>query len=89
MDELVKDWNGQPCMLSTVAESQPQAAYSAFVSSFKNKLCYFMLTIPNISNLILQLETKFEIDSSQQLQVDVYAMRKNRSYYFYQLDMED
>ena len=34
-------------MLSTVAESQPQAAYSAFVTGFKNKLSYFMRTIPN------------------------------------------
>ena len=27
--DLVKDWNSQLCMLSTIAESQPQAAYSA------------------------------------------------------------
>ena len=40
VDNLVKDWNSQLCMLSTVAESQPQAAYSAFVSGFKNKLSY-------------------------------------------------
>ena len=38
VDELVKDWKSQLCMLSTVAENQPQAAYSAFVSGFKNKL---------------------------------------------------
>ena len=46
VDDLVKDWNSQLCILSTIAESQPQAAYSAFVSGFKNKLSYFMRTIP-------------------------------------------
>ena len=56
VDELVKDWNSQLCMLSTVAESQPQAAYSAFVNGFKNKLCYFIRTIPDISNLLLPIE---------------------------------
>ena len=56
VDYLVKDWNSQLCMLSTVAESQPQAAYSAFVSGFKNKLSYFMRTIPDISNLLIPIE---------------------------------
>ena len=40
-------------MLSIVAERQPQAAYTAFVSAFKNKLSYFMRTILNIRNLSL------------------------------------
>ena len=50
-------------MLSAVAESQPQAAYSAFVSGFKNKLSYFLriipdipITIPDISNLLIPVE---------------------------------
>ena len=89
VDDLVKDWNSQLHMLSTVAESEPQAAYSAFVSGFKNKLSYFMRTIPDISNLLNQLKTPFEIDLYQQLQVDVYSIRKNASYCLYQLDMED
>ena len=56
VDNIVKDWNSKLCMLSTVAESQPQAAYSAFVSGFKNKLSYFMRTIPDISNLLIPIE---------------------------------
>ena len=56
VDNLVKDLNSQLCMLSTVAESQPQAAYSAFLSGFKNRLSYFMRTIPNISNLLIPIE---------------------------------
>ena len=43
-------------MLSTVAESQPQAAYSAFASGSKNKLSYFMSTIPDINNLLIPIE---------------------------------
>ena len=56
VDDLVKDWNSQLCMLSTVTESRPQAAYSAFVSGFKNKLSYFMRTIPDISNFLIPVE---------------------------------
>ena len=56
VDDLVKDWNSQLCMLSTVAESQPQAAYSAFVSGFKSKLSNFARTIPDISNLLIPIE---------------------------------
>ena len=59
VDNLVKDWNSQLCILSTLAESQPQAAYSAFVSGFKNKLSYFMRTIPDISNLLIPIEYTF------------------------------
>ena len=43
-------------MLSTVAESQPQAAYLRFVSGFKNKLSCFMRAIPDISNLLIPIE---------------------------------
>ena len=56
VDKLVKDLNSQLFMLSTVAESQPQAAYSAFANGFKDKLSYFMRTIPDISNLSLPIE---------------------------------
>ena len=56
VDDLVKDWNSLLCILPTVAEIQSQAAYSAFVSGFKNKLSYFMRTIPDISNLLIPIE---------------------------------
>ena len=56
INDLAKDWNGQLCILSTIAESQPQAVYSAFVSGFKNKLSYFLRTIPDISNLLIPIE---------------------------------
>ena len=44
--------------MSTIAETQPQAAYLAFSSGFKSKLNYFMRTTPNIPHLLLPLEVK-------------------------------
>ena len=54
--DLIKDWDNQLTISSTIAETQPQAAYSAFVSAFKNKINYFLRTIPNIFHLLLHLE---------------------------------
>ena len=34
---LINDWNNQLALLPPIAESQPQTAYSAFVSGFKSK----------------------------------------------------
>ena len=42
--------------MSFIAESQPRAVYSAFASSFKSKLNYFMRTIPGISQFLYPLE---------------------------------
>ena len=46
----------QLILLSFIAESQPQAAYLAFVSGFKSKLNYFMRTIPGVSQFLYPLE---------------------------------
>ena len=54
--DLVKDWDSQLTILSTIAETQPQAAYLALVSGFKSKLNSFLRTIPNIRHLLLHLE---------------------------------
>ena len=54
--DLVKDWQNQLNTLSTIAETQPQAAYSAFASGFKSKLNYFLGTITNIRHLLLPIE---------------------------------
>ena len=32
IEDLIDDWNTQPKLLSTLTETQPQAAYLAFVS---------------------------------------------------------
>ena len=49
MDELVNEWITQLKLLSTVAKSEPQAAYSGFTAGFKHKLTYFIRTIPNFA----------------------------------------
>ena len=54
--DLVNDWNNQLVLLLSIAESQPQAACSAFVSGFKSKLNYFMSTISGISEFLYPLE---------------------------------
>ena len=54
--DLVKDWDNQITILSTIPETQPEAAYTAFVSGFQSKLNYFLRTIPNIRQLLLPLE---------------------------------
>ena len=56
---LVKDLENQLTILSTIAETQQQAAYLAFVSGFKSKLNYFLRTIANIRHLLLPLGNKF------------------------------
>ena len=50
---LAKDWEKQLIILSTIAETQPQAAYTAFVSGLKSQLNYFLRTISNIRHLLL------------------------------------
>ena len=56
--DLIKDWDNESTILSTNAETQPQAAYSGFSSEFKNKLNYFLGIISNIHHLLLPLERK-------------------------------
>ena len=46
----------QLTILSTIAETQPQAAYLAFSSGSKSKLNYFLRTILNMRHLPLPLE---------------------------------
>ena len=58
MKDLVKDWNNQLTILSTIAETQPQVSYLAFASEFKSKLNYFLRTTPNIRHLVLLLERR-------------------------------
>ena len=52
---LVKDWDKQITILSTIAETQPQIAYLPFASARKSKLNYFL---GNFRHLLLPLERK-------------------------------
>ena len=55
--DLLKDWDNQLTILSSIAETQPQAAYLAFTSRFKSKLNYFLRTIIIIRYLLLPLQS--------------------------------
>ena len=50
VEDLVDDWNTQLKILSTIPETQPQAAYLVVVRGFRSKLNYFARTIPEISH---------------------------------------
>ena len=54
--EAVNSWVKQFHVLSQIAEIDPQAAYCAFVTGFRNKLTYFLRTIPDINVLLRPLE---------------------------------
>ena len=56
VESLVDNWKTQLKLLSTIEETQLQAAYLAFVSRFRSKLNDFMRTIPDISHHLVSLE---------------------------------
>ena len=52
MESLLEGWIEQLKLLSTIAGSEPKAAYSAFVGGFKGKFIYFMRTTPEKGKLL-------------------------------------
>ena len=56
IDEKVQDWCKNIEMLAKIAESQPQAAYSAFIHGEQHKYTYFLRTICNISENLIPLD---------------------------------
>ena len=51
IDELINEMR----VLSKIATTEPQAAYSCFIRTFKHKPSYIMRTIPDISDQLNQL----------------------------------
>ena len=54
--ELLADWISQLQELTKIAKSEPQAAYSAFITGFKHKITYYIRTMPNMSENIRPLD---------------------------------
>ena len=54
--ELVSKWCDELTKLSEIAKTQPQAAYAAFTSGYKNEFSYFMQTIHCISHFMSPVE---------------------------------
>ena len=62
VQELVADWVEQLDVLTSIARSEPQAAYAAFTAGFKHKMTYYIRTIPNIANDLKPLDEKINSD---------------------------
>lgn len=52
----VSEWVQELDVLTTIAKTHPQAAYSALTHGFMSKCSYLIRTIPDISDLLLPLE---------------------------------
>ena len=53
----VQEWTSSITLLSEIARSQPHAAYSALVHGLSSKWSYLSRVTPNISHLLLPLDT--------------------------------
>ena len=56
VESIVNSWCKQLEVLSMIGKTEPQAAYTAFVSGFKNQLTYHIRTIPNIAAHLTKLD---------------------------------
>ena len=53
--DKVKNWIKELENLCSIAETQPQAAYSAYIHGYKHKFTYYIRTIPDIDLLLRPL----------------------------------
>ena len=56
LDAKAKSWLGQVERLSDIAQSQPQAAYSAFTNGLQNKWSFLCRTMPNAATALAPVE---------------------------------
>ena len=56
VNNKVFDWSKELDVLTTIASSQPHAAYSAFIHGLSCKWFFLLRTIPNIGHLLKPLE---------------------------------
>ena len=56
MEQLVGSWNAELRVLSEIAQTQPQAAYSAYIKGFKHKFNYALRTITDIEHHLAAIE---------------------------------
>lgn len=54
--ELMNDWVSQLEVLSEIAKTEPQAAYSAFTAGFQHKMTYFIRTISDLADILEPLD---------------------------------
>ena len=56
LEEKVESWMNEITLLSDIAVTQPQAAYSCFTSGYQHKLTYFMRTIPGCEQQLARVD---------------------------------
>ena len=56
INEKITRWLQEINLLAEIATTCPQAAYSAYVSSYQHKLTYFLRTIPRIEDELKQID---------------------------------
>ena len=56
INNLVDDWIEEIQTLSKISQTEPHAAYSAYINGMQNKYIFFMRTIPNISQNLKKLD---------------------------------
>ena len=56
VNEKIDKWCKELNLLCEIANIQPQAAYSCFISGYKHKFNYIMRTIPNINHLMSRID---------------------------------
>ena len=56
LSSKVDEWIAQPQILSQIAKTQPQAAYSAFITVFQYKISFYMRTISSASTQLKRLD---------------------------------
>ena len=60
IEEKVAEWCNRLKKLSTIAKSQPQAAYTGYTQGEQHKYTYFLRTVPNIADLMKPLDEVIE-----------------------------
>ena len=56
MTKKINQWSAEIEVLCRIANIEPQAAHSCFISGYKNRLSYYMRTIPNIGYLLERID---------------------------------
>ena len=56
LSSKVDEWIAQLRILSQIARTQPQAAYSAFITGFRHKISFYMRTISGASTQLKYLD---------------------------------
>ena len=79
VNNKVENWINEIRILSQIAKTEPQAAYSCFTSGWKHKLTYFMRTIPGISELLQKLDVVIDTEFIPSITGGITPSRLERS----------